>query len=138
MNSIMNCCIEMALKNIKKDEIPVSAVIIKDGKIISRAKNNKNIKKDVLGHAEILCIRKASKKLKRWNLSDCTMVVTLEPCDMCKLAIKESRITKVVYLVERSIQKKIYNKTIFEQILNMDEQKKIYKEKMSEFFLNKR
>ena len=78
-----------------KREIPVGAVIVKDGKIISRAHNLKEIKNDTTKHAEILAIQKASKKLASWRLEDCEMYVTLEPCSMCAGALIQSRIKKV-------------------------------------------
>ena len=76
-------------------EIPVGAVIVKDGKIIARAHNQKETKIDTTRHAEILAIQKASKKLQSWRLLDCEMYVTLEPCSMCAGAIINSRIKKV-------------------------------------------
>ena len=88
-----------ALKEAKKAydklEVPVGAVIVKDGKIISRAHNLKEIRYDTTNHAEILAIQKASKKLKSWRLLDCEMYVTLEPCSMCAGAIINSRIKKI-------------------------------------------
>ena len=88
-----------ALKEAKKAydklEIPVGAVIVKDGKIIARAHNQKETKCDTTNHAEILAIQKASKKLNSWRLIDCEMYVTLEPCSMCAGAIINSRIKKV-------------------------------------------
>ena len=77
-------------------EIPVGAIIVKDGEIISSAFNCKEKEKDVTSHAEILAIRDAEKKLKKWRLDDCEMYVTLEPCPMCAWAIINSRI-KTVY-----------------------------------------
>lgn len=79
----------------KKGEVPVGVVIVKDGKIIARAHNLKEIKNDTTKHAEILAIQKASKKLKAWRLIDCEMYVTLEPCSMCAGALIQSRIKKV-------------------------------------------
>ena len=88
-----------ALKEAKKAydklEIPVGAVIVKDGKIIARAHNQKETKFDTTKHAELLAIQKASKKLEAWRLIDCEMYVTLEPCSMCAGAIINSRIKKV-------------------------------------------
>ena len=85
-----------ALKEAKKAydklEVPVGCVIVRDGKIISRAHNLKETKKDTTKHAEILAIQKASKKLEAWRLLDCDMYVTLEPCSMCAGAIINSRI----------------------------------------------
>ena len=88
-----------ALKEAKKAydklEVPVGAVIVKDGKIIARAHNLKETKYDTTKHAEILAIQKASKKLNSWRLIDCEMYVTLEPCSMCAGALINSRIRKV-------------------------------------------
>lgn len=88
-----------ALKEAKKAydklEVPVGAVIVKDGKVIARAHNLKETKYDTTNHAEIIAIQKASKKLKSWRLLDCEMYVTLEPCSMCAGAIINSRIKKV-------------------------------------------
>ena len=88
-----------ALKEAKKAydklEVPVGAVIVKNGKIIARGYNQKETKKDTIKHAEIIAIEKASKKLDSWRLNDCEMYVTLEPCPMCAGAIINSRIKKV-------------------------------------------
>lgn len=86
-----------AHKAYDKGEIPIGCVIVKDGKIISRAHNLKEKHKDSTSHAELLAIRKASKKLKRWRLTDCDIYVTLEPCSMCAGAIIQSRIRKLVF-----------------------------------------
>ncbi len=77
-------------------EIPVGAIIVKDGEVIASAYNRKEELNDVTAHAEILAIREASQKLNRWRLDDCEMYVTLEPCPMCAWAIVNSRI-KTVY-----------------------------------------
>lgn len=77
-------------------EIPVGAIILKDGEIISSAFNQKENLNDVTAHAEILAIKKAAQKLNSWHLDDCEMYVTLEPCPMCAWAIINSRI-KTVY-----------------------------------------
>ena len=88
-----------ALKEAKKAydklEVPVGAVIVKDGKIIAKAHNLKETKTDTTKHAEIMVIQKASKKLNSWRLIDCEMYVTLEPCSMCAGAIINSRIKKI-------------------------------------------
>jgi len=87
--------IKEAKKSIKYGDVPVGAVIVKDGKIIARAYNQKEYKNDTTNHAEILAIKKASKKLKSWRLIDCEMYVTLEPCSMCAGALIQSRIKKI-------------------------------------------
>ena len=90
---------EEALKEAQKafdeEEVPVGAVIVKEGKIIARAHNQKEIKKDTTYHAEIRAIQKASKKLQAWRLQDCEMYVTLEPCSMCAGAIIQARLKKI-------------------------------------------
>ena len=91
----MKEALKEAVKASKKLEVPVGAVIVKDGKIIARAHNQKETKTDTTKHAEILAIQKASKKLKSWRLIDCEMYVTLEPCSMCAGAMINSRIKKV-------------------------------------------
>ena len=91
----MREALKEAKKAYKKLEIPVGAVIVKNGEIIARAHNKKESKKDTTKHAEILAIQEASKKLDNWRLMNCEMYVTLEPCPMCAGAIIQSRIKKV-------------------------------------------
>lgn len=91
----MKEALKEAKKAYEKQEVPVGAVIIKEGKIIARAHNLKESKHLATSHAEILAIEKASKKLNAWRLEDCEMYVTLEPCSMCAGALIQSRIKKV-------------------------------------------
>ena len=91
----MKAALKEAKKAYDKLEVPVGAVIVKDGNIIARAHNLKETKFDTTKHAEILAIQKASKKLNSWRLLDCEMYVTLEPCSMCAGALINSRIKKV-------------------------------------------
>ena len=91
----MKEALKEAKKAYKKLEVPVGAVIVKDGQIIARAHNLKESKKDTTNHAEILAIQKASKKLDSWRLLDCEMYVTLEPCTMCAGAIIQARVGKL-------------------------------------------
>ena len=91
----MREALKEAKKALDKEEVPVGAIIVKDGKIISRAHNIKECKKDATCHAEILAIQKACKKLGSWRLLDCEMYVTLEPCPMCAGALIQSRIKKL-------------------------------------------
>lgn len=79
------------------DEVPIGCVIVKDGKIIARGFNKRETMNDPTGHAEIIAIKKASKKLNDWQLIGCELYVTLEPCIMCSGAIIQSRIKRVVY-----------------------------------------
>ena len=80
-----------AIKQAKKaaaiGDVPIGCVIVEDDKIIARAYNQRNKKKTTLAHAELLAIQKASKKVNDWRLEDCTMYITLEPCQMCAGAI---------------------------------------------------
>ena len=91
----MKEALKEAKKAYEKLEIPVGAVIVKNGKIIARAHNLKETKQTVTAHAEILAIGKANKKLKNWRLLDCDIYVTLEPCQMCMGAIISSRIKNI-------------------------------------------
>ncbi len=91
----MKAALKEAQKAYDKLEVPVGCVIVKDGKIIAKAHNQKESKNDTTKHAEILAIQKASKKLGSWRLLDCEMYVTLEPCSMCAGAIINSRIKKI-------------------------------------------
>lgn len=93
----MELAIKQAEKAYKIKEVPVGCVIVKDDKIIAKSHNMVEKKKDSTMHAEIMAIKKASKKLKNWRLIDCDMYVTLEPCLMCKSAIELSRIKNVYY-----------------------------------------
>ena len=90
-----------ALKEARKaeliDEVPIGCVIVKDDKIIARGHNQRETNQSPIGHAEIIAINKASKKLKSWRLEGCDIYVTLEPCIMCSGAIIQSRISKVYY-----------------------------------------
>ena len=89
-----------ALKQAKKayalGEVPIGCVIVHEGKIIGRGYNRRNTDKNTLAHAEITAINKASKVIGDWRLEECTLYVTLEPCQMCAGAIVQARIPKVV------------------------------------------
>ncbi len=96
-NYYMNLAIKQAKKALKKNEVPVGAIIVKNNKIISKAYNKKEKLKDATKHAEIIAISKACKKTKNWRLDECTLYVTMEPCKMCCGAIEQARISKIVY-----------------------------------------
>ena len=115
MDKYIKILIKDAVKANKKNEVPISSLIVDEtGKVISRAYNLVETKNSAAAHAEILCIQKASKKKKNWRLVNCTLYVTLEPCVMCAEAIAKSRIKKIVYLLESK---------------NLTEEEKIFLEK---------
>ncbi len=86
-----------AQKAIEESEMPVGAVIVRDGKVIATGHNVRNVTHDPTLHAEIVAIRKACEKLCDWRLSDCDLYVTLEPCVMCSGAIINSRMRSVYF-----------------------------------------
>ena len=92
-------------KAIKKNEVPVACIITKDNKIIAKAYNKTNKTNNILDHAEIITIKRASKKLHNWRLNDCKMYISLEPCSMCKEIIKKSRISEVIYYSKQNNNK---------------------------------
>lgn len=92
----MREAIRQAKKAYALGEVPIGCVIVYQDKIIGRGYNRRNTDKNTLAHAEITAISKASKKLKDWRLEECTLYVTLEPCQMCAGAIVQARVTRVV------------------------------------------
>ena len=94
-DKFMKEAIKEAKKAYGKLEVPIGAVIVKNGKIIARGHNQKEEKADTTMHAEIIAIKKASKKIGAWRLNGCEMYVTLEPCPMCAGAIINARLDKI-------------------------------------------
>lgn len=92
----MREAIKQAKKAYALGEVPIGCVIVYQDKIIGRGYNRRTIDKNTIAHAEMMAIKKASKKMDDWRLEDCTMYVTLEPCQMCSGAIVQSRMKKVV------------------------------------------
>ena len=92
----MKLALKEARKAYKHNEVPVGAIIVSNDKIIAKGNNQRENSGDVTKHAELIAIRKASKKKKDWRLNDCAMYVTLFPCPMCASAIIQSRISKLV------------------------------------------
>ncbi len=92
----MKEAIKQAKKAVAAGDVPIGCVIVKDDKIIARGYNKRNARKTTLAHAELLAIEKASRRLGDWRLEECTMYITLEPCQMCAGAIIQARIPRVV------------------------------------------
>jgi tRNA(Arg) A34 adenosine deaminase TadA len=93
----MRRCLQLAQNAAELGEVPIGAVLVCDDELVAEAFNRREADQNPLGHAEILVIEKASKKLGRWRLSDCTLYVTLEPCPMCAGALHQARIGRLVY-----------------------------------------
>lgn len=125
---------KMNQKAYKNGDVPISCIIVKNNEIISKGYNKKEKKNNPIYHAEILAILKAAKKMKSWNLSECELYVTLEPCNMCKAVINEARIKKVFYILNKN---KIINDTVSYEQLEIEDRNYFLKE-LKEFFVNKR
>ena len=93
----MSLAYNLAIDAYRKDEVPIGAVIVKDGEVIGSGSNQVEKLKDATAHAEMLCITQATQKLGDWRLTGCTLYVTKEPCPMCAGALLLSRIERVVY-----------------------------------------
>lgn len=137
---ILDLLVKNAKKAFKNGEIPVSAVIFDhSGKVISSSFNNRQNTYNVLGHAEVNCIFDAEKKIRDWRLDGYYMVVTLEPCDMCSMIIKESRLDKIYYFLPKKGDKNNSNIDIDKLMIeNYPEYTTIFKDLLTSFFDNKR
>lgn len=93
----MNLALDEARKAFDKNEVPIGAIIVKNGEIISRAHNTREHDQSTLAHAEITAIQRANEILGSWRLDSCSLYVTIEPCQMCSGAIIQSRIENVYY-----------------------------------------
>ena len=102
MNKYVDKIIELSKIAFKNDDIPVGAIVVRNGKIIGEGYNTRNRNKSVIGHAELDAIEMACRYVGDWRLDDCEMYVTLKPCMMCTGAIVDSRIKKVYYLCDRT------------------------------------
>ena len=129
-------CIKEAKISYQHGDVPIGAVIVKNNKIIAKAHNTREKKHDITGHAEINVIKKAAKKLGRWNLSDCLLYVTLAPCSMCKEVIKQSRIRKTFFILDKPGYKKEFSNSEFLKSNYLNEQ--MYAAILSAFFKEKR
>ncbi len=140
----MRKALDQAYLAYKKDEVPIGAVITKDNKIISKAYNMVERKRQGTKHAEMIAIERACKKLKKWRLQECTLYVTLQPCEMCMGAIIQSRIKKIVYAAD-SLYLNEQEKKFFEYVCKKNKievKKNIYEEEskkiLKKFFSQKR
>ena len=133
-----------AQKALNKDEVPIGAVIVKDGKIVARGRNSREKSQNALKHAEIIAINKACKRLKSWRLDGCEIYVTLEPCPMCAGAIANARISKVVYgaketTSEDNLCELILKSNRLNHKPNIEyRENKLCKDILQDFFKNKR
>ena len=93
----MREALALARRAAKRDEVPVGAVVVREGRIIARGMNRRERGHDPCGHAELIAIRRAARRLGGWRLTGCTLYVTLEPCPMCAGAIINARVPRVVY-----------------------------------------
>ena len=115
----MNKCISLANRATRSKDIPIAAMVVEDGKIISVAYNKKEKVHDVTAHAEILAIRRACKKKKSNYLNECVLYVTVEPCMMCMGAIEQSHIKEVIYCLDSPKYGYLKNRNIkYKQIYN--------------------
>lgn len=92
----MTLAIEEAQHALSKDEVPIGAVIVKDGQVVSRAHNLREAWQDATAHAEMVALKEACERLKNWRLMGCTMYVTMEPCPMCAGATMLARVERIV------------------------------------------
>lgn len=136
MNDIWNVCFEESLISYQQGDVPVGAVVVRNGEIVAKSHNTREKEHKITGHAEINVILSACELLKRWNLGDCELYVTLKPCSMCAEVIKQARILNVYYLLDKLDYKKEFSKTSFNKIENEHVQK--YAEILSSFFKEKR
>jgi tRNA(adenine34) deaminase len=93
----MQLALHQAQNAAARDDVPVGAVVVHDGRVIAEACNERELRHDPTAHAEVLVLRAAAERLARWRLDDCTLYVTLEPCSMCAGAIINSRVGAVVF-----------------------------------------
>ena len=133
INKIEQELLKLITKAKDKNEVPIAALIVKNDKIISKFYNKVNKSNNILDHAEILVIKKASKKLHNWRLDDCDLYVTLEPCSMCKEVIRKSRIKNTYYFINQNehLTEKEPNFIKIEDKIN-------FSNKLTQFFKDKR
>jgi tRNA(adenine34) deaminase len=97
---LMRCALKEAALAAERGEVPVGAVVAKDGEILATAHNERETLKDPTAHAELLALRRAARELGSWRLTGCTLYATLEPCPMCAGALYAARISRLVYAAQ--------------------------------------
>ncbi len=124
---------KLSTKAFLMNEIPVGAVVVKDNKIVGKGYNNRQSKRLITGHAEIMAINKAAKKLGDWRLDGCDLYVTLKPCTMCVEVIKNSRIKNVYYIIENTTNNYQHVELNYQKLEAEEIQNEIVK-RMNRFF----
>lgn len=135
MNKYIDICLDEARISYQQSDVPIGAILVKNDEIIAKSHNTRELDNSILGHAEINVILEASKVLNRWNLSDCELYVTLKPCSMCMEVIKQSRIRKIYYLLDKPDYKKEFTKSEF---IKISESEQMYQKMLADFFKDKR
>ena len=126
----INQILKEADKAAKKGEVPIGCVIVKNNKVIAKSHNTKETTNVATNHAEIIAIKKACKKINSWRLNDCILYVTLKPCNLCMSAIKEARISKVIYLLDSNYEHQNNYNIDLEQYIKEND----YAIKLKDFF----
>lgn len=129
---------KLAVKAAKNGDIPVSAIIIKNNKILSLGYNNRHKKGFVIGHAEVNAILRAEKKLKDFRLDDCILITTLKPCKMCAAIIEAARIKKVYYLLDQKSSESCLQVNFEQLLINESKMAQKYQQLFTSFFENMR
>ena len=123
-DKFMKAALKCAQKGLEEGEVPIGAVVVLDGNIISRGHNRKTKKQIATAHAEVEAIEKACKKLKSWRIPECEIYVTLEPCPMCMGAMLNARIKKVYFgayeAKGRSLTDKLANANLVNHVIEVE------------------
>ena len=123
-DKFMKAALKCAQKGLEEGEVPIGAVVVLDGNIISRGHNRRTKKQIATAHAEVEAIEKACKKLKSWRIPECEIYVTLEPCPMCMGAMLNARIKKVYFGAYeangRSLTDKLANANLVNHVIEVE------------------
>lgn len=123
-DKFMKAALRCAQKGLEEGEVPIGAVVVLDGKIISRGHNRRTKKQIATAHAEVEAIEKACKKLKSWRIPECELYVTLEPCPMCMGAMLNARIKKVYFgayeAKGRSLTDELANANLLNHVIEVE------------------